>query len=294
MSIISSVIGITLVLTSFTIDTNYMNWEEYLISYNTWKEERISELKKPMGYLSLTGLFWLKEGTQSLGSGDSNSLIFPQEFPPEIGTIDLKENQIAFTSSNNKITIDGLPSSDGIINSDEDGKASMFNWKSHFWYVIKRGDQYGIRLKDTLAQTRVMLTHVPSFEPQPEWIIKGKYEPNTDESTVSITNKIGITYDRKSAGVVTFEYNSALHDLEATRSGDRLFIVFADQTNGLKTYGGGRFLYVDIPTEGDDVTLDFNKVENPICNFVDFATCPLPIQGNYLPFKVTAGEKKTE
>ena len=41
--------------------------------------------------------------------------------------------------------------------------------------------------------------------------------------------------------------------------GTRLFLVFGDQTNGKKTYEGGRFLYVDLPDETGQTQIDFNR-----------------------------------
>jgi hypothetical protein len=68
--------------------------------------------------------------------------------------------------------------------------------------------------------------------------------------------------------------------------------VFGDYTNGVKTYGAGRFLYAKKPKEGNKLVLDFNKSYNPPCAFTDFATCPLPPDQNKLPFEVLAGELK--
>ena len=94
-------------------------------------------------------------------------------------------------------------------------------------------------------------------------------------------------------GTLTFEHKGENFQLLATDGGNNtLFIVFADQTNGKETHGGGRFLYIGIPEEDQMAIVDFNKAENPICAFSDYATCPSPPRENYLPFIVNAGEKK--
>ena len=74
---------------------------------------------------------------------------------------------------------------------------------------------------------------------------------------------------------------------------EQLFIIFADQTSGSVTYGGGRYLYADAPGPEGSVTLDFNKAYNPPCVFTPFATCPLPPRQNRLALRVEAGEKYT-
>ena len=70
---------------------------------------------------------------------------------------------------------------------------------------------------------------------------------------------------------------------------DQLFFIFRDATAPKETYGGGRFLYSDLPRDGQ-VVLDFNKAYSPPCAFTDFATCPLPPKQNQLPLRIEAGE----
>ena len=74
---------------------------------------------------------------------------------------------------------------------------------------------------------------------------------------------------------------------------DYLFLPFTDETNGVTTYGGGR--YIDL-REGDftnnTLLLDFNKAYNPYCAFATGYACPKPPDENHLTLLVEAGEKK--
>ena len=80
-------------------------------------------------------------------------------------------------------------------------------------------------------------------------------------------------------------------DAVLEQAGDpELFIMFADATSGQETYGGGRFLYVPLPSAGH-TRLDFNQAYNPPCALNDFATCPLPPPQNRLKLRVEAGER---
>jgi uncharacterized protein (DUF1684 family) len=91
---------------------------------------------------------------------------------------------------------------------------------------------------------------------------------------------------------VAFEIGGSVYRLEPiSASESSLFFVFGDDTSGLETYGGGRFLVADPPLEDGTVVLDFNKAYNPPCVFTPFATCPLPHDANRLPIRVEAGEK---
>ena len=60
---------------------------------------------------------------------------------------------------------------------------------------------------------------------------------------------------------------------------------------GKDTYPAGRFLYAEMPKDGE-VVLDFNKAYSPPCAFTSFATCPLPPRQNRLDVRIEAGEKK--
>ena len=102
---------------------------------------------------------------------------------------------------------------------------------------------------------------------------------------------IGTIDKVKCPGFVSFEANGSRYKLEAIAEGEHLFFVFGDATNGIETYGAGRFLYCDIPADGNTVILDFNKAYNPPCAFTNFATCPIPPQENILTLKINAGEK---
>ena len=82
-----------------------------------------------------------------------------------------------------------------------------------------------------------------------------------------------------------------LDALDAVDEGDgRMFLIYADHTNGKSTYAAGRFLYADPPKNGMTV-VDFNKSYNPPCVFTHYATCPLPPQENRLDLTIDAGEK---
>lgn len=70
--------------------------------------------------------------------------------------------------------------------------------------------------------------------------------------------------------------------------GDELFLIFKDATNGVETYGGGRFLSAPLPENGL-TTLDFNKAFNPYCAFNSYVLCPITPAVNRLPARIAAG-----
>ena len=103
-------------------------------------------------------------------------------------------------------------------------------------------------------------------------------------------------------GILHFEINEKLHQLEIYQGKDLmqeegyedyLFLPFLDETNGLESYGGGRYIDARIP-EGDTIIIDFNKAYNPYCAYNDKYSCPIVPRKNYLKTRVEAGVKVFE
>lgn len=69
-----------------------------------------------------------------------------------------------------------------------------------------------------------------------------------------------------------------------------LFVPFTDLTNGVTTYGGGRYLDLTGPL-GDRVEIDFNRAYNPLCAYGGRYSCPIPPMENHLEVEVRAGVK---
>ncbi|WP_346881633.1 DUF1684 domain-containing protein [uncultured Algibacter sp.] len=74
---------------------------------------------------------------------------------------------------------------------------------------------------------------------------------------------------------------------------DYLFLPFLDETNGLESYGGGRYIDTRIP-EGDTIVIDFNEAYNPYCAYNSKYSCPIVPRENYLKTRVEAGVMKFE
>lgn len=69
-----------------------------------------------------------------------------------------------------------------------------------------------------------------------------------------------------------------------------LFIPFKDETSGKESYGGGRYLDIEIPDK-NTVILDFNRVYNPYCVYSSRYSCPIPPAENTINVPIKAGEK---
>ncbi|OGS69667.1 MAG: hypothetical protein A3F91_02235 [Flavobacteria bacterium RIFCSPLOWO2_12_FULL_35_11] len=116
-----------------------------------------------------------------------------------------------------------------------------------------------------------------------------KIEIRTSTGKVSdyvIYGKLSFTIDEKSYELSV--YQSAGLVGTAIKE-NALFVPFTDKTSGKETYGGGRYLVLDIP-ENNQVTIDFNMAYNPFCVYNPKHSCPIPPAENNLPIKISVGE----
>ncbi|HEV7668657.1 MAG TPA: DUF1684 domain-containing protein [Thermoanaerobaculia bacterium] len=269
--------------------------EAFLKDVETFRQERIDGLKKPEGWLSLVGLFWLQEGDNRFGSGAENRVIFPEGSAPEVaGNFVRRGDKVTVEAAAGAgLTSDAKPVTrlDLAVDADKDGPTHLELGSLRF-YVIKRGDRLGVRVKDTTSPLVKNFPGIDTYPTRAEWRFEAKFEPYVPVKKVPVPNILGQVEDVSSAGAVVFEIAGKTYRLDGLgEPGEGLSLIFADDTNGNETYGAGRFLDTDPPKDGK-VVVDFNKAYNPPCAFTAFATCPLPPKQNRLALRVEAGEKK--
>lgn len=269
--------------------------ESYEQEIKAWRAKRLASLRSETGWLNLAGLFWLKEGANTIGGAESNDCVFPADHAsPSLGTLYLKDGKVFLEGLPNgaSITVKGQPFTGGLIFSEQ-GESLVLSHQSLRWFIIKRGEKYAIRLRDLEGEYVKNFKGIEHFSAQENWKLKGKYVLSPGKK-LKITDVTGRVYEEESPGKIEFKIGKKTYSLAATQEGKELFIVFGDLTNKHETYGGGRFMYIDMPKEGsDEVLIDFNKAFNPPCVFTPYATCPLPVAENKLPVKILAGEKYT-
>jgi len=267
--------------------------DAYKQSIEEWYKGRIERLMSPDGYLALVGLFPLDEGANRFGSAESNQLVFPEKAPKQAGTIYLKNGKLEIAVMPGvDIESDGKPVDKMPIESDAGGTPTAFEMGSFHFYVIERSGEMYLRLKDHDSELLKTFKGIERFPVDPKWRISARFEKYDPPKPLKVPNVLGYEFDEQCPGVIIFESGGKECRLEPMETaGDEFFIVFGDETSGLETYGGGRFLYAKLPDEKGNMVLDFNKAYNPPCAFTPFATCPLPHKENILGVRIEAGEK---
>ncbi len=267
----------------------------YFKQIENWHKQRIASLTKKDGWLTLAGLFWLEEGENTFGSAEDNKIVFPKDkAPAHIGRFIVKGDEIN-VKIDSRVTVlhDGQPVQALPLQHDLTGKPTILTLGSLSWYVIKRGDRYLIRLKDSDHPRLKEFKGIERYAVDARWRVKARLEPYNPPKKLHIANVLGQVSETDCPGALVFEIDGKEYrlDPEGKMGEKEWFLNFSDETSGRETYGAGRYLVIDAPDENGITYIDFNKAYNPPCAFSPFATCPLPPEQNKLPLRITAGEK---
>ena len=270
--------------------------EAYRSEILKWREQREARLKADNGWLTVAGLFWLHEGASRFGCDASNEIVLPAGTgPARAGTIELAGRQIVLRLEPGvEGRLAGRPVSRAVpLRPDTAGQADELEMGRLTLFVIERGGRFAVRLRDLESQARREFTHLSWFEVSESYRVVGRFVPYPKLKPVTVPNVLGTMETMPSPGYAEFviaqqtvRLDGVLEEMDAKE----LFFIFRDQTSGQETYQSGRFLYADLPKDGN-VTLDFNKAYNPPCAFTSYATCPLPPRQNILAVRIAAGEK---
>lgn len=190
------------------------------------------------------------------------------------------------------VTHDGEQVSSLVLYPGEGGRPPTARLASLRWQVIQRQDLIGIRLRDTAHPAIAEFEGITMFPVSLDWRIPATFDSYDPPRILEVPNVLGQISEQPSPGAVVFRIGGERFRLDVTGDpeGQSLSVVFGDETNGLETYGGGRFLTVPAPDEEGRLFIDFNRSYNPPCVFTAFATCPLPPPQNKLPVRIEAGE----
>ncbi len=267
----------------------------YIQEIQQWHAARVASLRSENGWLTLVGLAWLGPGENSFGSDPDSAVILPAgKAPARAGVFLLDDDGVTVVPVAEGVLLDGRPATRRRLRADADGSPDILTVGSLRLHIIRRGEKYGVRIKDPASSRRREFAGVETFPLDPAWRIEGRWEAYPEPRQRQVPTVTGTPAAMFAPGRAHFTLAGQEMTLEPVMDSPQdqeLFFIFKDKTTGRDTYGGGRFLYSPLPRDGR-VILDFNKAYNPPCAFTPYATCPLPPPGNTLPIRVEAGEKK--
>lgn len=264
----------------------------YEEAIRTWRAQREAELRADDGWLTLVGLHWLGQGPNTVGSAEGSAVRLPASAPAKLGTIDFDGAAAAFTPAPGvEVRINGAPAR-AMRLRPQPGDYETVTTGTVSFFIIQRGTRFGVRVRDAASPERLAFAGVRWYPVREAYRIRARYVAHDTPASIMIPNVLGDLTAWTSPGYVSFTMDGRevrLHPVLEGENARELFFIFRDGTTGNDTYPGGRFLYADLPPDGE-VLLDFNKAISPPCAYTQYATCPLPPKENALTVRIEAGE----
>lgn len=137
------------------------------------------------------------------------------------------------------------------------------------------------------------------FPIQEKYRVKANFTFLTNGEIVKFPTSAQKIQTYKEYGTIDFEIDNQPLTLTlyqfypiSKQSQHSLFLPFTDETSGDTSYGGGRYLDINITEinqENNTVFIDFNKAYNPYCAYSSHYSCPIPPANNFLPIEINAG-----
>jgi uncharacterized protein len=267
------------------------NNEEYEKSILKWRQEVDGNLRRENGWLALAGLFWLRKGTNLIGSDPESDILLPKRAPAKLGTFIFDGTSVTLNVElDTPVEVNGQQTKIARLDTDEEDVPSFITFNDMRMVVVRRSKGVGIRLWDNTREERRTFPPREWFPVKEEFRVPASYIRYDIPRIVKMPDILGAILDERMEGYVTFKLFGRDYELVVSELSDRrLFIQFMDETNGDPTYPSGRYHYTD-PHENGHVFVDFNKAYSPPCAFTDYATCTFPPQENHLKVPVEAGE----
>lgn len=137
------------------------------------------------------------------------------------------------------------------------------------------------------------------FKFDANYVVKARLERTPNSEWFNMRTTTSRVSKERIYGVLHFELKGDVYQLNVFQGAetmqeegmeDYLFLPFLDETNGIETYGGGRYIDLRIP-KGDTLEIDFNTAYNPFCAYNEVYSCPIVPRENYLKTRVEAGVK---
>lgn len=268
--------------------------DDHVKSIESWRAARVARLTAPDSWLTLVGRHLLAPGENTVGTAPDNSIRLAVG-PPYLATVTLAADRtVTLTPAPSALLeVDGVSAHRPVALAWQTEQPTRVTFGTANFYVMSRGAELYLRVRDTEAATRTHFAGIDYFPIDPAWRIEATWVPFDPVQQIPITNMIGVTEPAPVPGKAVFTHaGRTVELLPVDEGGDNLFFILADLTAGEETYEASRFLYAPKPKPGETkLVLDFNRMQNPPCAFTAFATCPLPPKENRMPFRVTAGEK---
>jgi hypothetical protein len=238
-------------------------------AWKQWHAERESYYGDPLGWVSITGLYWLTDEFETVA-----------DLPGR------------WRADADAAYVEGIDGTDR-LEAAEGAPGLLVDAGDRRIEVIRRTGSVALRIHDPKSPHLQAYHGIPAYAPSEQWRVQGTFTPYEQPKTITTGAVVeGLEHHHSAIGVIDFELAGAPLQLVAfAGNAGGLHVLFTDSTSGVTTYPGARSLSVAEPHADNTVILDFNRAANLPCSFTDCATCPIAPAENKLTVAVEAGEK---
>src|SRR5258708_12757579 len=167
-------------LLSFLVLGGLLVSSGYAGEVEQWREKREAKLKAEDGWLTLIGLFWLKDGDNRVGADPSAEISLPKgRAPGKVATLVLREGKVYLKPAPGvKLLVNGKAPTDQPLKSDRGNQDPDQVTTGDFrFFVIWRSDKLAIRLKDKNSPYRIGFTGLKWYPPLEQYRLTAKLVP---------------------------------------------------------------------------------------------------------------------
>lgn len=165
--------------------------------------------------------------------------------------------------------------------------------------IALRTGGYVARVRDPQAPARTGFAGVPTYAYDPSWVLEAPVRWYDEPVAVVVgAAQPELRHDALVLGELDLTRDGVTATLKITGKGpDAATVLFSEDNEATAEW---RILFLDgaagasADSDGEvpkTVRLDLNRTLNLPYAFSDFGTCPRPVEGNHVPFAVTAGEQ---
>lgn len=247
---------------------------EYFAEVEKFRQDLDADIRTG-GWLDLVGRVKIREGISTLGSESGSAIALPAPSPMFVGTLARRGELFEFEPAGGAtVSIDDRAVTSRNRAGDE-ARAGKIKAGGLSLAVRRIADDFYLNIEDPNSPAIAAFEGTTWFRVDPSYRVVAQFlaYEKPQEVTLALTFE-SASKSFASTGDVAFQLAGQSLKLKTLILGDELFVIFQDATNGVETYGGGRFLMAPLPENGV-TTLDLNKAFNPYCAVNPYVLCPL-------------------
>src|SRR5688572_22697861 len=112
---------------------------EYENNVLKWRQEVENNLRRENGWLALAGLFWLRRGTNVIGSDSESDIRLPKRAPARLGTFEFDGNNVTLNvEASLLVEVNGVAGTSALLDADQEDVPCFITFNDMRMVVVRR------------------------------------------------------------------------------------------------------------------------------------------------------------